>query len=126
MTEARQSVASSDFDRQARCHSREGTRSFVTTLVDVSSSSVVRPKHGYDTVRVSVGSGDIRALGSDVVNVETDSTGSLGDHGAGLEGVVDSLDRVVLHGDQEARGELRVGSTGVEELVVEHTTTLAY
>ena len=99
--------------------SRKGTGSLVTTLVDVTSGSIIRPQHGDDTVRVPIGSGNVRPLGSDVVNVETDPTGRLGDHGTRLERVVDALDRVVLHGDQEARGELRVRSTGVEELFVE-------
>jgi hypothetical protein len=98
--------------------SRKGTRSLVTTLVDITSSSIVSPQHGHDTVRVSVGSGDVRPLGSNVVNVETDTTSRLGDHGTCLEGVVDAVDRVVLHGDQEAGRELRVRGTGVEELRV--------
>lgn len=99
-------------------HSRKGTRSLVTTLVDITSSSIISPQHGHDTVRVPVGSGDVRPLGSNVVNVETDPTGRLGDHGARLEGVIDPVDRVVLHGDQEAGRELRVRGTGVEELRV--------
>lgn len=41
---------------------------------------------------------------------------SLRDHSARLEGVVDTLDGVLLHGNEEARRELRVRSTGVEEL----------
>jgi len=85
-------------------------------LVDVTSGSVISPQHGDDTVRVPIGSGNVRPLGSDVVNVETDPTGRLGDHGTRLERVVDALDRVVLHGDQEARRELGVRSTSVEEL----------
>lgn len=96
--------------------SRKGTRSLVTTLVDITSSSIVSPQHGHDTVRVPVGSGNVRPLGSNVVNVETDPTGCLGDHGTRLERVVDPVDRVVLHGDQEAGRELRVRGTGVEEL----------
>jgi hypothetical protein len=97
-------------------HSREGTRSLVTTLVDITSSSIISPQHGHDTVRVPVGSGNVRPLGSNVVNVESDPTGRLRNHGTRLERVVDAVDRVVLHGDQEARRELRVRGTGVEEL----------
>jgi hypothetical protein len=98
--------------------SRKGTRSLVTTLVDITSSSIISPQHGHDTVRVPIGSGDVRPLGSNVVDVESDPTGRLGDHGARLEGVVDPVDRVVLHGDQEAGRELRVRGTSVEELWV--------
>ena len=49
------------------------------------------------------------------MDVQSDSTGGLGDHGAGFEGVVDSLDGVVFHGDEETGGELGVGSAGVEQ-----------
>ena len=49
------------------------------------------------------------------MNVETDTTSSLGDHGAGLEGLVYAFNRVVLDLDQEARRELRARGSGVEE-----------
>ena len=94
---------------------RKGTRSLVTALIDVSSGSIVSSKHGDDTVRVTVGTGNVRSLGSNVVNVQSNTARSLGNHGTSLQGIVDSLNRVVLHGDQEARGQLGVGSTGVEQ-----------
>jgi hypothetical protein len=40
--------------------------------------------------------------GTDVVNVEADTTSGFADHSAVLQGIVDTLDRVVLHTDQEA------------------------
>ena len=73
-------------------------------------------EHGYDTVRVTVGTGNVGSLGSDVVNVKTDTTSSLGDLGTSLESLVDALDRVVPHGDKETRRHLGVGGTRVEEL----------
>ena len=39
--------------------------------------------------------------GSDLVDVQTDTASRLGDEGALLEGVVDALDAVVAHGQQE-------------------------
>ena len=62
-----------------------------------------------------IGSGDVGASSSDGVDVETDSTGVLGDHGASLECIVDTFDRVLLHGDQEAGRHLGVGCTSCEE-----------
>ena len=53
--------------------------------------------------------------GTDTVDVEADTSSSLADHGAVLEGIVDAVDRVILHADEEARRELRVRGTGVEE-----------
>lgn len=39
---------------------------------------------------------------TNVVDVETNTTGRLTDHGAVLERLVDTLYRVVLHADEEA------------------------
>ena len=93
----------------------ESTRTLVATLVNIASGVVEDPEHGNDTVGRAVGTGDIGARGANAVNVETDTASHLGDHGASLEGVVDALDAVLLHIDQEARRELGLGSTGVEE-----------
>ena len=49
------------------------------------------------------------------MDAETDTTGGLGDHRAVLESVVDALDGVVFHGEEEARAQLRVRSAGIEE-----------
>lgn len=67
------------------------TRALITTLVDESRGGVVRAEHGYDSVRVSIGASNV-----------TDSAGGFADHGAAFEGVVDALDRVVFHADEEA------------------------
>jgi hypothetical protein len=47
--------------------------------------------------------------------METDTTSRLGNLSALLECIVDTFNRVVLHGDEEARGHLGLGSTSVEE-----------
>lgn len=49
------------------------------------------------------------------MDVETDTTGSLADHCTLLERVVDTLNAVVLHANEEAGAELRVRRAGVEE-----------
>lgn len=77
--------------KATRRGAREGSRSLVSSLVDVSSGGVVGSEHGDDTVRETVGSSDVRSLSTDVVDVETDSSGRLGDEGARLERVVDSF-----------------------------------
>ena len=93
----------------------ECTRSLVTALIDVSGSGIEGSEHGDDTVRVAVCSGDIRPLGTDVVDVKTDTSCGLGDLSAGLESLVDPFDRIVSHSDEETRRHLRVGCTSVEE-----------
>lgn len=112
----------------------ESTGALVATLVDITSRSIVSAKHGDNAVRIPIGSGDVRSrnarsvsretLGLDVsplpsrpdtVNIQPDTTSSLGDHCASFQSIVDSLNRVVLHGNQEARRELRVIGTGVEQ-----------
>lgn len=56
-----------------------------------------------------------RARAPDVVDGQPDAARGLGDVGALLQGVVDALDRVVLHGDEEAGGELGPGRPRVEQ-----------
>ena len=52
---------------------------------------------------------------TNAVNAEADSTSGLADHGAVLERIVDTFDRVILHAYQEAAAQLWVGCTGVEQ-----------
>lgn len=58
-------------------HSRKGTRTLVASLVDVAGGGVIRAEHGNNTIRVAVGASNVRALGADIVDVETDSTGCI-------------------------------------------------
>ncbi len=43
------------------------------------------------------------------MSIETNTTSSLGDHSTGLECVVDTLDAVILHVDEEAGRQLSCG-----------------
>ncbi len=45
----------------------------------------------------------------------TNTTSRLGDVSTGLEGVIDALNTVVLHTDEEAGGELRSTGASIEE-----------
>lgn len=92
----------------------KGSWTLVATLVNISGSRVIGAEHRDDTIRVSISTCDVRSSGANVVNVDANSTGSLGDHGTVLEGVVDALDRVVFHTNEEARGELRIRCPSVE------------
>src|SRR5258705_171432 len=49
------------------------------------------------------------------VDVQTNTTSSLADHSTLLECVVDSLDRVVLHTDKDARAKLCIYCYGIEK-----------
>lgn len=80
----------------------KGTRSLVATLIDVSGSVVEDTKHGGDTVGGTVGTGDVGAGGTDSVHVQANTTGHLGDHGTGLESIINTLNTVLLHVDKEA------------------------
>mgnify|MGYP001587020265 FL=1 len=93
----------------------ERSGSLVSTLVDVARRVVVDAKHGDDAIGVAVRACDVRARRADVVNAESDPASRLGDESASLERVVDAFDRVVFHRHEEARRELRMRSTGVEE-----------
>ncbi|KAI6757641.1 hypothetical protein HG531_003466 [Fusarium graminearum] len=80
----------------------EGTRSLVTTLVNVTSSVVEHTQHGNDTVGSTIGTGDVRASGTDSVGVQANTTSHLGNHGTSLEGIVDTINAVLLHINKEA------------------------
>lgn len=49
------------------------------------------------------------------MDIQTNTTGSLTNHGTALECIIDSLNAIVLHRDEEARAELGVGCTSVEQ-----------
>ena len=55
------------------------------------------------------------AVGADVVDMEADAAGVLGDDGALLKRVEDALDAVITHGEEKAAGELRPRRAGVEQ-----------
>ncbi|KAH3661623.1 hypothetical protein OGAPHI_006472 [Ogataea philodendri] len=93
----------------------KGTRTLVTTLVNVSGGVVKHSHHRNHTVRSTVGTGDVRTSGSDIMDVQTNTTSCLGDQSTSLKRVINSVDRVLLHCDQETRGHLRVGGTRVEK-----------
>lgn len=93
----------------------KGTWSFVTTLVDVSGRVVENTHHRNDTVGGTVGTCDVGACGSDVVDVQANTTCGLGDQSTLFQGVVDTLDRVILHCDQETGGHLVSRGTCVEQ-----------
>jgi len=52
---------------------------------------------------------------TDAVNVQPDTTCGFADHGTVFEGVINPLDGIVLHADQETRAQLRVRSAGIEK-----------
>lgn len=91
------------------------TRTLVTTLVDISGGVVVHPQHGDDTVRRTVGTANVRTSRTDAVDVQTNTTSGLGDHCTCLQSVVDTLDTVCLHVDKEARGQLWLRGTSIEQ-----------
>ena len=94
---------------------RKGTRSLVATLVDVSRRVVVYSEHRNNAIGRAIGPSNVGTSGSDSVDVETNTTGSLGNHGTGLQGVIDTLDTVRLHIDQETRGQLSLRSASIEQ-----------
>ena len=52
---------------------------------------------------------------TNIVNAETDASCRFTDHSTPLQSIVDTLNGVVFHAHQEARAELRMRRSGVEE-----------
>ena len=93
----------------------DGTLALATALVDVASRVVEDTKHGDDAVGGAVGALDVGTLRADVVDGKTDATSRLRNQSALLQGVVNAVEGIVLHRQQEARGHLRHGGAGVEQ-----------
>merc|ERR1719234_737974 len=80
----------------------KSSRPLVATLVDIASSVVEHPQHRHQAVAVAIGAGNVGSTRPDVVDVEPNPPGRLRDESALLEGVVDALDAVAGHREQEA------------------------
>mmetsp|Transcript_39892 Transcript_39892/g.95426 ORF Transcript_39892/g.95426 Transcript_39892/m.95426 type:complete len:263 (+) Transcript_39892:3-791(+) len=94
---------------------REGALTLAATLVDVARRLVEVPKQRHKAVAVAVRAPNVGALCADVGHGHPNATSAFRDERALLEGVVDSLDAVVLHREQETRGHLRLRRACIEE-----------
>merc|ERR1719470_615246 len=93
----------------------EGSWPLVAALVHVPGGVVEDPEHGDQAVAVAIGTGNIGSSSSDTVHVQTNTSSRLGDEGTLLQGVVDALDTVAVHGEEEAAAELGPGGGRVEQ-----------
>jgi hypothetical protein len=53
--------------------------------------------------------------GSDAVDIQPNTSCGFTDHCTTFQGIVNSLNRIILHTDKEAGTELRIGSTSIEK-----------
>ena len=93
----------------------ERALALAAALVDVARRVVEDAQHRHDAVGGAVGAADVRPDRADVVDRQADPARRLGHARALLQGVVDPLDRVRLHRDEEARRQLRARGPGVEQ-----------
>ena len=70
----------------------KGTRTFVAALIDVASSRIVDTKHWNKAIRSSVCAANVGSSSSNAMNVQTDTTSALRNHGACLQCIVDAFD----------------------------------
>ncbi len=75
----------------------KGTFALTTTLIDITGCIIEHAQHRNNTVAHAIGTFDIAACSTDVVDVKTDTTGRLGDHGTTFQGLEDTIDAVFLH-----------------------------
>mmetsp|Transcript_39897 Transcript_39897/g.95443 ORF Transcript_39897/g.95443 Transcript_39897/m.95443 type:complete len:261 (+) Transcript_39897:3-785(+) len=94
---------------------REGALTLAATLVDVARRLVEVPKQRHKAVAVAVRTTNVGPLCADVGQGHPDPASALRDECTLLQGVVDSLDAVVLHREQETRGHLRLRRACIEE-----------
>ena len=93
----------------------EGSLSLAASLVDIAGRVIVDFEHGHESVRVAVRTCDIRVLSSDAVHSEANATRVLANQGRLLQCVVDALDGILSHGQQEAGAHLGLSSARVEQ-----------
>jgi hypothetical protein len=84
-------------------------------LIHVPSSCIEDPEHGYDSIRYSVCSTDLRVLGADIVNVNTYASGPFTDLGTLLDCIIDPIQTVILGGHKETTAQLRVPGSRIEQ-----------
>ncbi len=88
----------------------------VRACFGVSPCSVIEhPQHRDNAVGVAIGAPDVASDGTNVVDGKPDAPSGLGDAGALLQGVIDALDAVILHANEEAGGQLRSRRARVEQ-----------
>merc|ERR1719500_1454665 len=93
----------------------ESSWPLVAALVDIPGGVVEDPEHGDQAVAVTISTGNIGTSGSNAVHVQANTSSRLRDEGALLQGVVDALDTVAVHGQEEAAAELGPGGGRVEQ-----------
>mmetsp|Transcript_70625 Transcript_70625/g.154009 ORF Transcript_70625/g.154009 Transcript_70625/m.154009 type:complete len:221 (+) Transcript_70625:1569-2231(+) len=96
------------------------------TLHHEAHSFVEVSEHGDQSIAVTVRAANVASLGSHIRHRQAQASSRLGDQGTTLEGVVDAVNTVLFHGQQEAgrhlgsrgacveqgRGGMRKGSAG--------------
>mmetsp|Transcript_91538 Transcript_91538/g.165287 ORF Transcript_91538/g.165287 Transcript_91538/m.165287 type:complete len:286 (-) Transcript_91538:495-1352(-) len=93
----------------------KGTLALASTLIHVPRRLVEVPEHRDQPVAVTVGPSDVGALGTHVRDSNSDATCTLRDQCAFFQGVVDAVDAILLHGQQEAGRHLRLRCAGIEQ-----------
>ena len=86
-----------------------------TPLVDIAGRIVENAQHGDDPVGCAIRSPDVRTCCTYIVNAESDPACRLADLGTLLQRVIDPVDAVVAHGQQEATGHLWLGGSRIEK-----------
>src|SRR6056300_532570 len=93
-----------------------GDRTFTTTsLVHIACRSVEDPKHWDDTIGLTVCTSDTGLVTTNVVDVHSDTTRPFTDLRTLGKSSIDSVDRILLTSDEEARGHLGSGCSSVEK-----------
>lgn len=105
----------------------EGALSLATALVNVAGCIIVDLEHGDETITVAVGSTNIAVTGTDAVDSETNAASKFADYRTLLQGVVDSVDGVLSHGEEEAgahlwhrRTRIKQSGSGMREPLLAH------
>lgn len=84
-------------------------------LRDAPCGGVIRTHHEHDVAQDAISTSDAGPSSDDIVDAQPDTTSCLAGYGAVLERIVDTLNRVDLYCEVQARVEPRVGRAATEE-----------
>ena len=87
----------------------------LSSLIHIFRRIIKHFQHRHNPSRLAVRAVDVRVLGANVVNRQTNTTRPLGNLGTITQRLVDALDRVRVHRQQETAGKLRVLGSGVKQ-----------
>src|SRR5690606_38776762 len=93
---------------------RKTALTFSAALIYIACGIVKNLQHGYNTIGSPIGTGNIRTCGPYIVYGKTYSPGGLGNFCSLFQGIINTVNTIVLHCQKETGGHLGLWGPGIE------------